>query len=52
MEALTPAIHGGDPLSALDSDPLLEQLRAESRNPDFIPQLARQLLLNNPHRCG
>ncbi len=50
MEALTPAIHGGDPLSALDSDPLLEQLRAESRNPDFIPQLARQLLLNNPHR--
>ncbi len=50
MEALTPAIHGGDPLSALDSDPLLEQLRKESRNPDFIPRLTRQLLLDNPHR--
>ncbi|MFZ4790056.1 MAG: insulinase family protein [Candidatus Competibacteraceae bacterium] len=50
MEALTPAIHGGDPLSALDSDPLLEQLRVESRDPDFIPRLTRQWLLDNPHR--
>ena len=50
MEALTPAIHGADPLPALDSDPLLEQLRAESRDPDFIPRLVRQLLLDNPHR--
>jgi hypothetical protein len=50
MEALTPAIHGGDPVAALDSDPLLEQLRAESRAADFIPQLTRQLLLDNPHR--
>lgn len=50
MEALTPAIHGGDPVAALDSDPLLEQLRAESRTADFIPRLTRQLLLDNPHR--
>lgn len=50
MEALTPAIHGGDPITALDSDPLLEQLRAESRAADFISRLARQLLLDNPHR--
>ena len=50
MEALTPAIHGGDPITALDSDPLLEQLRAESRAADFIPHLIRQLLLDNPHR--
>ncbi|MDS4022998.1 MAG: insulinase family protein [Candidatus Competibacter sp.] len=50
MEALTPAIHGGDPLQALDSDPLLEQLRVESRDTGFIPRLARQLLLDNPHR--
>ena len=50
MEALTPAIHGGDPLPALDSNPLLEQLRAESRAADFIPRLVQQLLLNNPHR--
>ena len=50
MEALTPAIHGGDPVAALDSDPLLEQLRMESRAADFIPNLTRQLLLDNPHR--
>ncbi|MDG4597902.1 MAG: insulinase family protein [Candidatus Contendobacter sp.] len=50
MEALNPAIHGGDPVAALDSDPLLERLRTESRTPDFIPNLARQLLLGNPHR--
>jgi Zn-dependent M16 (insulinase) family peptidase len=50
MEALTPAIHGGDPLPALDSDPLLEQLRVEIRSPDFIPRLTQQLLLDNPHR--
>jgi hypothetical protein len=50
LEALTPTIHGGDPLPALDSDPLLEQLRVESRAPDFIPDLVRRLLLDNPHR--
>jgi Zn-dependent M16 (insulinase) family peptidase len=50
MEALTPAIHGADPLPALDSNPLLEQLRVESRDPEFIPRLVRQLLLDNPHR--
>ncbi|MDG4604841.1 MAG: insulinase family protein [Candidatus Contendobacter sp.] len=50
MEALTPAIHGGDPVTALDGDPLLEQLRVESREADFIPRLVRQLLLDNPHR--
>ncbi|MBK8963265.1 MAG: insulinase family protein [Candidatus Competibacteraceae bacterium] len=50
MEALTPAIHGGDPIPALDSNPLLEQLRTESRSADFIPGLVRQLLLDNPHR--
>ncbi len=50
MKALTPAIHGGDPATGLNTDPLLEQLRAESRDPDFIPRLVRQLLLDNPHR--
>ena len=50
MEALTPAIHSGDPLSGLDSDPLLAQLRAETQAADFIPKLVRQYLLDNPHR--
>ncbi|MEZ5578429.1 MAG: hypothetical protein R3F36_00905 [Candidatus Competibacteraceae bacterium] len=50
MEALTrPGIHGADPLPALDSNPLLEQLRVESRNQNS-PRLVRQLLLDNPHQ--
>ncbi len=50
LEVLTPAIHGSDPLPALDSDPLLQQLREEARDKDFIPRLVRTLLLDNPHR--
>ncbi|MCB1921940.1 MAG: insulinase family protein, partial [Candidatus Competibacteraceae bacterium] len=50
MEAQTPAIHGADPLPALDSDPLLAQLQVESRDADFVPRLVRELLLNNLHR--
>ncbi|MCP5124497.1 MAG: insulinase family protein [Gammaproteobacteria bacterium] len=50
MEVLTPAIHGADPLPALDSDPLLAQLQVESRDADFVPRLVRELLLNNLHR--
>lgn len=50
LDALTPAIHGGDPVATLDLDPHLEQLRADCRDPDFIKGLARRLLLDNPHR--
>lgn len=50
LEALTPAIHGGDPVAALDLDAQLEQLRADCRDPAFIPSLVRKLLLDNPHR--
>lgn len=50
MEALTPAIHGGDPVAALDLDAHLEQLRHDSRAPHFIPDRVRRLLLDNPHR--
>lgn len=50
LEALTPAIHGGDPVAALDLDPLLEELRQEIRQPGFITTLVRRWLLDNPHR--
>lgn len=50
LEALTPALHHGDPVAALDIDPLLERLRQDMQDPDFIKQLARNLLLDNPHR--
>jgi Zn-dependent M16 (insulinase) family peptidase len=50
LEALTPALHGGDLLAALDIDLLLESLRREIREPEFIKRLARRLLLENAHR--
>lgn len=50
LDALTPLMHGGDPLDGLDIDPVLAELRREAAEPGFIPQLARRLLLDNPHR--
>lgn len=50
LQAMAPAMHGGDPVAALDQDALLETLRQDIQNPDFIKNLARRLLLDNPHR--
>ncbi len=50
LEGLSSAIHRGDPVALLNLDPVLEKLRQEIKNPDFIKQLAHDLLLNNPHR--
>lgn len=50
LDALTPLMHGGDPLTGIDIDPVLDALRREAAEPDFVPRLARRLLLDNPHR--
>ena len=50
LRALTPALHGGDPVSALEIDDLLQQVRKDAEDPQFIPRLIKELLLNNPHR--
>ncbi len=50
LRALTPVLHGGDPVSALDIDELLSELREDAKDPDFIPRLVRKLLLDNNHR--
>ena len=44
------ALHKGDPIAALDLDPLLNQLQEKIKNPDFIKSLARESLLENQHR--
>ncbi len=44
------AIHRGDPIDLLDLDPVIEKLRSEIQNPDFIKQLVNELLLSNQHR--
>ena len=50
MTSLTAATHRGDPVKLLNLEEALEELHEEIKNPEFIKQLARELLLNNPHR--
>ena len=50
LTALPVALHGGDPISALALDDILDQLHEEIKDPEFIKQLARDWLLNNPHQ--
>jgi Zn-dependent M16 (insulinase) family peptidase len=50
MQALSSATHRGDPIAVLDLDPVLARLRQQIQDPDFIKRLARELLLDNPHR--
>ncbi len=50
LDALPSAIHEGDPVAALDLDAVIEQLRAEASDANFIPGLIRDWFLDNPHR--
>ena len=50
MSAISPMVHGGDPVELLDLDPVLATLREKIRDPQYIPDLIRRKLLDNPHR--
>ena len=50
LQTLTPTLHGGDPVLALDQDALLIELREDIKSTAFIKHLAQRLLLNNQHR--
>ena len=50
MSAISPMIHGGDPVELLDLEPVLETMREKIRDPDYVPDLIRRKLLENPHR--
>ncbi|MDM8559247.1 insulinase family protein [Candidatus Parabeggiatoa sp. HSG14] len=50
VNTVSPMLHGGDPIAFLDIDPVLTALRKDAKDPHFIPNLVRQLLLDNPHR--
>ncbi|MFW2372842.1 MAG: insulinase family protein [Gammaproteobacteria bacterium] len=50
LESLSAAIHRGDPVAVLNLDPVLEKLRADIKDPDFIKQLVKKNLLDNQHR--
>lgn len=50
MQSLPAAIHGGDPIQILDVEPALKELRNKIKDPNYIKNLAKDLLLNNQHR--
>ncbi len=50
LAGLSTAIHRGDPIGVLNLDPVLEKLGEQIKDPQFIPELVRRYLLDNPHR--
>ncbi|GAB2596469.1 insulinase family protein [Nitrincola alkalisediminis] len=50
LAGLSSAIHRGDPLAAINIDPILEMLRNKIQDPQYIPSLIKRWLLDNPHR--
>lgn len=50
LSGLSTAMQRGDTLAAIDLDPALQRLRVDAQKTDFIPNLIRTLLLDNPHR--
>ncbi|MCI0505975.1 MAG: insulinase family protein [Gammaproteobacteria bacterium] len=50
LDGLSSAVHYGDPVAALNLDPVLNQLREDIKNPEFIKNLVKSYLIDNPHR--
>ncbi|MBV1882370.1 MAG: insulinase family protein [Pseudomonadales bacterium] len=50
LSGLSAAMHRGDTIAAMDLETALDRLRVSIKDPQFIPNLAKQLLLENPHR--
>ena len=50
LSGLTAAIHRSDPAELLNLDPVIESLREDIKDPEFIKTLVRELLLDNQHR--
>ena len=50
LTGLSAACHDGDPVEALNIDDVLERLRGEIKDPQFVPKNIEKLFLNNPHR--
>lgn len=50
LEGFSTAIHDGDPMTVWDIDDTLNWLREQVKNPEFIANLIKKYLLDNPHR--
>lgn len=49
MSSLGAAVNHGDPIALLNLDPVLEKLREEIKQPDYVQKMVRELL-DNQHR--
>jgi len=50
LGGLSAAIHRGDAVATFNIDPVLDELRADIQNPEFIKDLIKTHLLDNQHR--
>ncbi|MEA3405078.1 MAG: insulinase family protein [Pseudomonadota bacterium] len=50
LHALPGALHDGDPIALLDVDVALKELELEIQDPQFIPKLVQEWLLDNTHQ--
>ena len=50
LQALGCATHYSDPIAVLNLEPVIARLRERITDPNYIRDLARRLLLDNPHR--
>lgn len=50
LNALPSVTHRGDPIQLLDLDPVLEKLRHDIQDPNYIKILVKKCLLDNNHR--
>ncbi|NRB39577.1 MAG: insulinase family protein [Pseudomonadales bacterium] len=50
MTALPSITHRGDPISLLDLEPVLADLRESIKDPEYIKTVVKELLLDNKHR--
>jgi|TARA_B110000908_G_scaffold109150_1_gene128097 Zn-dependent M16 (insulinase) family peptidase len=50
FSCMSAAIHRGDPIDLLDIDKVIAQLRVEIKDPNFIKNLIKEVLLDNNHR--
>lgn len=49
LEALSAATHRGDPVALLNLDPVLDALRKDIEDPEYIKRLVRERLVDNMH---
>ncbi|MEE3238568.1 MAG: insulinase family protein [Pseudomonadota bacterium] len=50
LTGLSTAVHRGDPIKLLNIEPVLAELRDAIKDIEFIPNLIKELLLDNTHR--